>query len=74
MSEKVVSQRAEFQAEISVTRQIRAVISPNGRNYAEDNVTRYLNDGVISVTIKAGSAEKLAEKVSIVLGTIEEDE
>jgi hypothetical protein len=70
---KVVSQKTEFIAQIKVTRDIRAVINPNGRDYKSDNVIRYLNDEVMEVTVKAGSAAKLMEKVSVVLGTIEED-
>lgn len=73
MSEKVVSKKSEFQATIEVTREVRAVINPNGRGYTEDNVVRYLNDGVLKVTIKAGTPEALAAKVAVVLGTIEED-
>jgi len=71
--EKVVSQKAELQAEIKVTRQIRAIINPNGRGYSADDVVKYLNDEVLTVTVKAGTPTELRQKVDVMLGTIEED-
>lgn len=73
MTEKVVSQKSEFQATIKVTREIRAVISPNDRNFMADNVIKYLNDEVLEITVKAATPAKLADKVGVIMGTIEED-
>lgn len=73
MAERVVSQKAELQAEVHITRQIKAVINPNGRGYSEDNVTRYLNDEVLKVTVKAGTALELRTKVDIIMSTIDEE-
>jgi len=73
MENKVISQKSEFQAEIKITREIRAVVNPNGRGYDADNVVRYLNDNVLEVTLKAGTPVKLAEKIQAVMATIEED-
>lgn len=71
---KVVSEKSELQAHIKVTREIRAVVNPNGRGYAEDNVTKYLNDEVLEVTVKADTPSKLAHKVAVMLATIEADD
>ncbi len=73
MAERIVSQKAELQAEVKVTRQIKAVINPNGRGYSEDNVTKYLNNDVLTVTVKAANAVDLRTKVDIIMSTIEEE-
>ena len=71
--DKVVAEKSEYKAHIKVTREIRATINPNGRGYSEDNITRYLNDEVLEVTVKAADPEALTAKVEVMLGTIEED-
>ena len=74
MAEKIVSQKAELQAEIKVTREIKAVINPNGRGYSEDNVTKYLNDEVTKFTVKAATPQELRTKVDTILSTIDNEE
>lgn len=73
MAERIVSQKAELQAKVKVTREIKAVVNPNGRGYSEDNVTKYLNDEVLEITVKADTALALRTKVDIILSTIEEE-
>lgn len=73
MAEKIVSQKAELQAEVHVVRKVRAVINPNGRGYDEDNVTKYLDHEVTKFSVKAGTAAELRTKVDVMLSTIDEE-
>jgi uncharacterized protein YaiI (UPF0178 family) len=74
MPEKIVSQKAELLAQVTVKRSIRAIINPNGRMYSEDNVTKYLNDEVTQFTVKAATPQELRIKVDVMLSTIDNEE
>lgn len=73
MENRVISQKAELVAEVTVNRSIRAVVNPNGRGYSEYNVTKYLNDEVSKFTVKAATHAELRTKVDTMLSTIDSE-
>ena len=71
--DKLVDYTDEWTATVKVSRGQKVLVNTNGRGYSEDNRVVSEEGSVLSVTLRASDPEKLADKVGIVLGTVEKD-
>lgn len=68
---RLVDYHDDWVAEVKVSRKQSILVNPNGRGYSEDNRIITGDTEVFAVTVRATSAEKLAAKVTAVLGVVE---
>lgn len=71
--DKLVDYTDEWSAEIEVKRGRKILVNTNGRGYADDNKIIADTGRVLKIELKASSPEALADKVGIILGTIESE-
>lgn len=70
---KLIDYSDEWTANVQVSRARKILVNPNGRGYDEDNRVIDAEGVELEVTLRASDPEKLADKVAIVLGTVEKD-
>lgn len=68
---RLVDYHDDWVATVKVERKQSILVNPNGRGYNADNQILKGDVEVFAVTVRATSAEKLAAKVTAVLGVIE---